>query len=131
MPDRRVPAHARVVLGAAIALLALQVAHVLGLAQGDTGEALVDRWAYGAVPFLATLAIGARAVLVREQRLAWGLAAGGAAMWAVGDLAWLTVYHEAGGSPADEICFLLYPALYASLLLRSREAAPRPPRSLW
>jgi hypothetical protein len=82
-----VPLPVRALLGAALLLLAVQVVHAFGVAHGPRVDAIVDHWAFGAVPVLAAIALVARAVLVRDERLPGGLAAGGVAAWAAGNVA--------------------------------------------
>src|SRR5947209_6052509 len=95
-----VPLPVRAVLAAALALVAVQALHLLGAGSGAWADAFVDRWLFGGLPLVAAALIATRAALVRDLRLAWALGAAGVAAWALGNLAWLTVFHMRAGSGA-------------------------------
>jgi two-component system, cell cycle response regulator len=134
---RDVPPPVRVGLkvlgGAAVVALAAFVLHApLGLGSG------VQDWLGDAVVLAATVACLARAILVREERVAWACFAFGLATWAVGDvynslvLAKLPNFANPPVPSLSDICWLaLYPSSYVGLLLLVRHRLCRVPRSLW
>ena len=83
------------------------------------------RAAVTALASLAAVATWARVRLVRDERLAWSLVAGGSTCYALG---WATLFYisagEAGGpgglNYSDCLSLLLYPLWHAATLLRLR-----------
>jgi two-component system cell cycle response regulator len=113
------------------AALAVHVVHAL--AGGDS--VLVETWLYDGVLFGAALVCAARAALVVQRRLAWGVLAGGLAAWAGGDLYWSLAVE---GTPAEETVTLgdagwlaFYPACYVALGMIVRARIPRLPHVSW
>jgi two-component system cell cycle response regulator len=79
---------------------------------------------YTAVEFIAVGVCGARAVKRRDDRLAWTLMTLGLAAWTAGDLIW-TIWLDGLArppfpSPADAAYLIMYPAVYAALMLLIR-----------
>jgi diguanylate cyclase (GGDEF)-like protein len=120
------------VLGAALAVHAL---HALTGAGGAGVDEVVSSWLYDGVLFGAALACGARAVLVPDRRLPWGVLASGLAAWAAGDLYWSLAVEgtpaENGVTVADAGWLAFYPACYLALGGLVRARVPRLPRSAW
>lgn len=81
---------------------------------------------YTAVEVLAVAVSGARVVLVRQERWAWGLMTFALAVWTGGDLVWTVWLNNLANPPypsvADALYLAMYPAMYVGLmlLLRSR-----------
>jgi two-component system cell cycle response regulator len=114
------------------AALAVHVVH--GFTHFGADE-LVNTYLYDGVLFGAALACAARAVLVPDRRVAWGVLAAGLAAWASGDLYWSLVVE---GTPAEETVTLgdagwlaFYPAAYIALGMLVRARGPRLPRAAW
>ncbi|HYI35619.1 MAG TPA: diguanylate cyclase [Thermoleophilaceae bacterium] len=113
------------VLGAWLAVAAVRNAF---FGDFDAGP-LFGRYVHDAVLVAAGCLCAARAVLVREERLAWGLIAAGILAWTFGEIYYTGVLWTAETvpvpSPADA-GYLLWPALMMAglvVLLRSRVRA--------
>jgi diguanylate cyclase (GGDEF)-like protein len=98
-------------------------------------DAVIDDGVYATIEFGAMALCAARAMLVRDERLAWALLAGFCGLWAAGDLAWTLDLNHRAVAPypnyTDAIYLVSYGCAYGGLmaLLRSRL---RPfPLSLW
>jgi two-component system cell cycle response regulator len=91
---------------------------------GPGAESLAENWVYMAVELLAVSLCAARTALRPAHRRSWALITGGLAAWAVGDLLWAVwldqLSHPPFPSPADASYLLMYPAIYAGLMLRVR-----------
>ena len=115
------------------AALALHVVHAVTRFGGTS--VVIETWVYDGVLFGAALLCAARAALVAERRLAWGVLATGLAAWASGDLYWTLAVE---GTPAEETVTMgdagwlaFYPACYLALALLVRARVPRVPRAAW
>ena len=116
--------------GCAFATLGLGMAfEVLRAATGVGGSglnALTNQWIYQAIEFVALAICVARVVQRREQRLAWALMSIALAFWSIGDLIWSVWLDDLANPPfpsiADLAYLLMYPTMYAALmiLIRSR-----------
>jgi diguanylate cyclase (GGDEF)-like protein len=85
---------------------------------------------------LAVIACIWRAVVVRDERLAWSLMAAAIASWTFGDLYWDVGLSDAASStltpsPADSLYLCFYPLTYATLVLLVRRQAGLATRDLW
>ena len=113
-----------------VAAVAIQVAHAfLGLAKGELLTRVIEDWLYNGVLIGAALVCVARAVLVREERLAWSLIGFGLVAWSAADLYYTLVLVQARrpALPVDQRRRLA--ALLSRLLDRRRPAhAPADPR---
>jgi diguanylate cyclase (GGDEF)-like protein len=82
------------------------------------------KWVYTAVEAVAVVVCGARVVLRRQDRLAWGLMTFGLVTWTAGDLTWTLWLDNVANPPypsiADAMYLAMYPAIYASLMLLIR-----------
>src|SRR4051812_540403 len=100
-----------------VAGFALFVLHVC-LDVGGTASGSFYDWLYDSLLVWATVALCARAALVREERLPWTLLAVSLALWTAGD-----VYYNANAdtigfpSVADGLYLVFYPLAYAAVLL--------------
>ena len=104
---------------------------VVRAATGVGGAGLTDLtndWVYQAIEFVALGICIARVVRRREQRLAWALMTLALALWSVGDLIWSVWLEHIPNPPspsiADVAYLLMYPVMYAALMLliRSRSS---------
>ena len=81
----------------------------LGLPAG-----VFDDWLYNAVLVGAALVCAARAVLVREERVAWALIAAGLISWSAADIYYTAVLSKLEAPPYPSISdlgwLLFYPA---------------------
>ncbi len=116
------------VLTAAAAALSLGVGFEFLRAFTDVGgqglDTFTTSWVYTAVEWIAVAVCASRAVTRREDRLAWSLMTLGLACWSAGDLVW-TVWLDYVSNPpfpsvADACYLLMYPAVYAALMLLMR-----------
>jgi diguanylate cyclase (GGDEF)-like protein len=131
-PARRAVIALAAVLVTAVAVHAL---HALTEVGGSGLDTAIGTWVYSFVMLGAAAVCGARAWLVRERRVAWGVLAGGLAVWAAGDIYWSIAIE---GTPAEETLTLgdvgwlgFYPACYVALGMIVRARVPRLPRSAW
>jgi PAS domain S-box-containing protein len=108
-------------------LMVVQVAsRILELGGADT--AIAD-WSYRLTMVGAAAAVTARAVTVRDQRLAWSLVAAGLAAWTAGDFYYFLVL--AGGTiPYPSAADGLYLALYGFVIVGLNLLRGRTPLSL-
>ena len=112
---------------AAVAIAAAgTIVHVIGSAGEARAPEFIDEWVYCLVISLAAVAVVARAVAVREDRLGWALIGAGLASWALGEFLWTFVVSEMQPQPypsiADVFYLLLYPLEIAGVftLVRGR-----------
>ncbi len=113
----------------AVALLVYVVHAAAGLGTDGVAGRLLDGWLYEFLVAAGGMAVLARVVLVREERLAWSLIGVGALAWAVGDTYWWLALSGRDQVPvpsiADGFYLTLYPLLYAGVLLLMRARVPR------
>ena len=86
-------------------------------------DALIQDWLYDAITLSCALLAGWRAVVVREDRAAWLLAALGLGSWWAGDLWWVLHAEDAVvpiPSLADAFYLAMYPPLAAAVILLVR-----------
>src|SRR5262245_14980404 len=119
---------------AAVGLLLFALHNRFGLG-GDATDTFFEDYLYNALMLAAAAACILRAVVVREERLAWSVMGAGLALWTAGELYWTLVLANLDEPPfpsvADYLYLAFYPASYVCLLLliRSRIGAFR--QSLW
>jgi diguanylate cyclase (GGDEF)-like protein len=119
-------------LGLVLTGMTFFVAHTLG-AGGHDLDRFASTWVYDGLEVLAVVAVAARAVLIRTERLVWGLLAVGIGFWTLGDLSWNLIY---GGNPpfpslADVFYLGFYPPTYLALVLLVRHRVSRFNASVW
>jgi two-component system, cell cycle response regulator len=127
----------RIALGAlTLVLLGYAVQLALGLG-GAPAAAWSERWIYTSLAVGASGVCLARAVVVRQERLAWICFFIGLASWTIAEFVWifwLDLYEEPPFAVvllADVLYLTMYPAFYVGLVLLMR-ARLRPFRaSLW
>lgn len=127
-----------VLCGWAIVLAGLVVyaAHVgLGLGTSPLALSLLDGWLYSSLTLAGALGVLARAILVREDGLAWALIGIAALLWVSGDIYYWRVLSQRDEVPypsiADGLYIAFYPALYAGLVCLVRSRVRRFHASQW
>ena len=115
--------------------MALHAAHAFTRFGDDGVHIAIQTWLYSAVLLGGAAVCAARAVLVDDRRVAWGVLAAGLAAWAAGDVYWSVAVE---GTPAEDTVTLadagwlaFYPACYVALGMLVRARVPRLPRSAW
>ncbi|HST39103.1 MAG TPA: diguanylate cyclase [Conexibacter sp.] len=108
-PTARATAVQRVLLGATVAGLIALVAHALLPTDGYLAHLFFDHVLYLALELGGVAAVVARALLVPQRRVAWGLIAAAACCWLAGDVVW--TFHEQP-SPFPEFADVFYLAWY-------------------
>ena len=96
----------RLVRASAFALLAgvaLHILHGVGGVSLGLPTAVFDDWIYNGVLVGAALICAARAVLVREERLAWALISVGLLAWSAADVYYTTVLGKLEEPPYPSI----------------------------
>ena len=108
-------------IGLMIGLLGAHAVLDLG---GRASDGLFKNGVYMAIEFAAVAVAAARVIRRPENRLAWGLIAAGLLVWASGDLVWAVWLNDLANPPypsiADALYLLMYPAIYAALLMLMR-----------
>jgi two-component system, cell cycle response regulator len=129
------PRAVRLLLYTALAALLVHVAHTVFGAGGSGAHRFVDDWLYTLVLAACALMCVARGVTARHERAAWALIGGGIAAWTAGDAYWaFHLSHQqeiAYPSLADAVRLMLFPMVYAGILLLVRARVPRFHASLW
>jgi diguanylate cyclase (GGDEF)-like protein len=123
------------VKGAVAAFFVLAIAahalHALTGFGGTGSDAFFSQRVYDGVMVAAGLVAVARAVIVRQDRLAWTILALGLSSYAAGGLYWSLVHADDVTPPsptgADALWILYYPCVYVgiALLMRSQVVAHR------
>jgi two-component system, cell cycle response regulator len=117
-----------------LALLAFAAHAGLGLGGGGL-DWLFNDFVYNGLIFSAAAACLLRALLVREQRLGWGLLGLGLLFWLGGDIYWTLSLADLESPPfpslSDPFYLALYPFSYAGLLLLLRSRVRGSTLSLW
>ena len=126
----------RVGLYVLIAGLAIQLMHAfLGLGSGELLTTVIEDWMYNGVLVGAALVCVARAALVREERLAWGLIAFGLAAWSAADMYYELVLVKLEAPPYPSISdagwLVFYPVCWGAVVLLLRRRIREFHASLW
>jgi diguanylate cyclase (GGDEF)-like protein len=116
-----------------LALGAFGVYLLLVVLGNATGDAYPDSesWLYHALIVAAVLITVARAVLVRDDRLAWSAIAAGLACWAFGELYSLAAAPAGFPSLADLGWIAFYPLAYVGIVLLVQRRARSSAGTLW
>jgi diguanylate cyclase (GGDEF)-like protein len=106
---------------AAVAIAAAgTIVHVIASAGEARAPEFIEGWVYCLVILLAAVAVLARSVAVREDRLGWALIGAGLLSWALGEFLWTFVVSEMKPQPypsiADVFYLLLYPLEIAGVI---------------
>jgi diguanylate cyclase (GGDEF)-like protein len=129
------PRAVRLLLFTALAALLVHVAHTVVGAGGVGAHVLVDDWLYAMVLGACAVMCMARGTGARGERAAWVLIGAGLAAWTAGDAYWsFHLSHQqeiAYPSLADAARLLMFPAVYAGIVLLVRARVPRFHASLW
>jgi diguanylate cyclase (GGDEF)-like protein len=124
-----------VITGAILALFLLYAAYTLfGLGKPELGT-FFDEGVHDALMLIAAALIGARAIRVREQRLAWSIIAAGMFCYALGEISYYFFLAGMDSPPypsfADGFWVAFYPASYIGLVLLLRARVREFQASLW
>jgi two-component system cell cycle response regulator len=116
--------------------VAIQVADpFLGLEKGELLTRVIEDWLYNGVLIGAALVCVARAVCVREERLAWSLIGFGMIAWSAADLYYTLVLSKLDAPPYPSISdagwLVFYPACWAAVVLLMRRRIREFHASLW
>ena len=124
-----------------LATYALMAGVALHVAHGPFGvdfglpATVFDDWLYNGVLIASALVCVTRAVLVREERLAWALIGGGLLAWSAADLYYTLVLAKLDAPPypslSDAGWLIFYPAFWAALVLLIRRRVREFHASLW
>ena len=129
------PRAVRLLLYTALAALMVHVVHTVFGVGGSAAHEIVDDWLYTLVLSACALICIARGVTAHQERAAWILIGSGIAAWTVGDAYWaFHLSHQqeiAYPSLADAARLLLFPMIYAGIVLLVRTRVPRFHASLW
>ena len=116
------------------ALLAYAAHLEFGLG-GQGLDWLFNDFVYSGLILGAALTCAARAVLVREERLAWAVMALGLLSWTAGEVYWAAALADLDSPPypslADVFYVGLYPCAYVTLVLLIRARVTRIASSQW
>jgi diguanylate cyclase (GGDEF)-like protein len=123
-------------LGALLVGALLAYALHLQFGLGGSGlDWLFNDFIYSGLIFGAALTCAARAVLVREQRLAWSIMALGLLSWTGGEVYWAAKLSNMAEPPypslADAFYIGLYPCAYVTLVLLIRDRIAHINASQW
>jgi two-component system cell cycle response regulator len=123
---------ASAVIGVGLAYELLRTATGVG---GPALDSLTNNWIYMAVEVAAVCVCGARCLPHHEHRRAWGFMTLALTCWSVGDLLWAVWLDNLARppfpSPADLSYLLMYPAMYAALMLMIRSRLKHAGASQW
>ncbi|HEV7773399.1 MAG TPA: HD domain-containing phosphohydrolase [Conexibacter sp.] len=86
---------------------------------------------YLAIELSGVLLCGMRAVLVKEQRVAWSCITAAFAFWTAGDLAWVLVPDGAGDTLTNMLYLLFYPLACAGIALLASAGRERVAARMW
>ena len=129
------PRLVRVATYALMAAVALHVLHGVGGVDLGLPAGVFDDWLYNAVLVGAALVCAARAVLVREERVAWALIAAGLISWSAADIYYTAVLAKLEEPPYPSISdlgwLLFYPAFWIAIVVLMRRRIREFHASLW
>jgi diguanylate cyclase (GGDEF)-like protein len=133
---KRMPRLARISLYILVAAVAIQIAHgFVGIAEGELMTRVIEDWLYNGSLIGAALVCVARAVWVREERLAWSLIGFGLVAWSAADLYYTLVLAKFDAPPypsiADAGWIVFYPACWIAVVLLMRRRIREFHASLW
>ena len=97
----------------------------------STAGVIVDEWLYNGLTVAGFVITGARAVLVRDDRLAWTILAFALGCNAFAEIYFLVVAPESYPSLADAAWLAFYPLCYAGIVLLVRRRARSVAGMLW
>ena len=134
LPWQNMPVALRVLVGLLAAALAVQAGFLFTPWLGDP-LSVPSEVSYNFVMLGAAALCGARAVLVRRERLAWALMAGGLASYALGNVSWSLLFAGMEEPPfpsvSDAFWLGLYPPAYVAIVMLVRSRMPQLDSRLW
>ncbi|HEX2411653.1 MAG TPA: HD domain-containing phosphohydrolase [Solirubrobacteraceae bacterium] len=114
--------------------LAVQAVMLFTPLLGD-GVTFASEASYDFLMLGAAVLCGARAVLVRRERVAWALMATGLASYSLGNVSWSILFAGMESPPfpsvSDALWLALYPFAYAAIVLLVRSRMPHLDSRLW
>jgi len=108
--------------------------YLVGLAAAPSGSRvaeLVDNWFYVGLFIVAVVLVGARAVLVADDRLAWSMLALALACTGFAEVYYLAATPDSYPSVADAAWLAFYPLAYVGIVLLVRRRARPLAGTLW
>ena len=108
--------------------------YLVGLAAAPSGSRvaeLVDNWFYVGLFIVAVVLVGARAVLVADDRLAWSILALALACTGFAEVYYLAATPDSYPSVADAAWLAFYPLAYVGIVLLVRRRARPLAGTLW
>ena len=129
------PRFVRVAAYALMAALALHLLHGVGGVDLGLPAGLFEDGIYNGVLVGAALVCAARAVLVREERVAWAMIAAGLISWSAADVYYTAVLAKLDEPPYPSISdagwLLFYPAFWIAIVMLMRRRIREFHASLW
>ena len=120
---------------ALMAGLALHLLHGPGSVDLGLPASVFDEWIYNGVLVGAALVCAARAVLVREERVAWALISAGLLSWSAADIYYTAVLGKLEEPPYPSISdagwLLFYPTFWIAMVVLMRRRIREFHASLW
>ncbi|HEY1316390.1 MAG TPA: diguanylate cyclase [Gaiella sp.] len=113
------------------AVFVAYAAIVLLTSPGDALNTLVTDWLYQALIAAAVVIAAARAIHVRQDRVAWSVIAAALASTSFAELYFIAVEPEGYPSVADVFWIAFYPLAYVGMVLLLRRRARAITRPLW
>jgi two-component system, cell cycle response regulator len=115
--------------------LAAFATHALIRFGGDGTTRFFDHWVYNALLVASVVGCLLRTLLVRRDRLAWGVLTVGVAVWAAGDIYWSVALAGLDEPPfpslADAGYLFFYPAAYVALVQLVRRRIGTITQAVW
>jgi two-component system, cell cycle response regulator len=121
----------RLLFAVAAVALGAEIVHALAGVGGPTLDRFFSDELYLAIELAGVLLCAMRAVLVREQRVAWSCIAAGFAFWTAGDLAWVLAPGGAGDTFTNTLYLLFYPLTCAGMALLAAAGRERIAARMW
>jgi two-component system cell cycle response regulator len=129
------PRLVRVAVYVLTAGLALHVVHGPGGVDLGVPAVVFETWLYNGLLVGAALVCAARAVLVREERVAWALIAAGLIAWSAADVYYTAVLAKLDDPPYPSISdvgwLVFYPAVWIAVVVLMRRRIREFHASLW
>jgi diguanylate cyclase (GGDEF)-like protein len=121
----------RLLLAATAVALGTEFVHALSGFGGRSLDRFFTDELYLAIELAGVLLCGMRAVLVKEQRVAWACIAAGFTFWAAGDLSWMLVSDGAHDTLTNTLYLLFYPLACAGMGLLAAAGRERIAARMW
>ena len=134
LPWQNMPTALRVLVGLLGAALVVQAGFLFTPWLGDP-LSVPSEVSYDFVMVGAALLCGARAAVVRRERLAWALMAAGLTSYALGNVTWSLLFAGMEEPPfpsiSDAFWLGLYPPAYVAIVMLVRSRMPQLDSRLW